>query len=278
MCFNPALQFTLLMTNKKWISFPGVVAAIVFFAFASCIPQSKIVLLQYDEINDSTYANAFISEAHPMIEYRIQPNDYLYINVASIDRELSMFMEPLAGVNFLGAYNQALVGYHVDHHGMINFPFLGKIRLEGYTIDEAHDVMREEAQKLLGERIRVDVRLINNVVNVMGEVRSEGNFNMTRSKISIFEAIALAGGFTDYARRGEVKVFRTVDGEYFVYSVDLTSGKLIGENMFYVFPNDVIYVEPMRAKALGLTPSFSLGMVSTLVTLTTAILFLLYGI
>lgn len=266
------------MTKTRRTYLPGIIIAVVMIAFASCIPQSKIVLLQYDNINDSTYANAFVPEVDPMIEYRIQPNDYLYINVASIDRELSMFMEPLAGVNFLGAYNQALVGYHVDHHGMINFPFLGKIHLVGYTIDEAHDVMREEAQKLLGDQIRVDVRLINNVVNVMGEVRSEGNFNMTRSKITIFEAIALAGGFTDYARRGEVKVFRTVGGEHFVYAVDLTSGKLIGENMFYVFPNDVVYVEPMRAKALGLTPSFSLGMVSTLVTLTTAILFLLYGI
>lgn len=266
------------MTAKVNLHFSGVLLAIVFFTFASCIPQSRIILLQYDHINDSTYANAFVPDPAPMLEYRIQPNDYLYVNVSSIDRELSMFMEPLAGVNFLGAYNQALVGYHVDHRGEIFFPFIGKIKLQGYTIDEAHDVIRNEAQKLLGDRIRVDVRLINNVVNVMGEVRSEGNFNMTRAKITIFEAIALAGGFTDYARRNQVKVFRTFDGEHLVYSVDLTSGQLIGENMFYVFPNDVIYVEPMRAKALGLTPSFSLGMISTLVTLTTGILFLLYGI
>ncbi len=256
----------------------GILAVCFIMAFSSCIPQSRLILLQYDELNDSTYANAFIPEPDRMMEYRIQPNDYLYINVSTIEKELSMFLEPLAGVNFLGAYNQALVGYHVDYQGEIYFPYLGKIKLSGLTISEAHDAVREAADEFLGDQIRVDVRLINNVVNIMGEVSAQGNYNMTRSKITIYEAITLAGGFTDYARRNQVKVFRNIDGDSQVYLVDLTSGKLIGENMFYVFPNDVIYVEPMRAKALGLTPSFSLNLVTTMLTITTTVLFLLYGI
>jgi polysaccharide biosynthesis/export protein len=246
----------------------------LIMGLSSCIPQSKLLLLQYDQLNDSTYANAFIPEPDRMLEYRIQPNDYLYINVSTIEKELSMFLEPMAGINFLGAYNQALVGYHVDYKGEIIFPYLGTIKLDGFTIYEAHDEVKKAAKDFLGDQIRVDVRLINNVVNIMGEVRTEGNYNMTRNKITIYEAITLAGGFTDYARRSQVKVFRNINGNNTVYLVDLTSGKMIGDNMFYVFPNDMIYVEPMRAKSMGLTPSFSLNLLTTLLTITTTVLFL----
>jgi polysaccharide export outer membrane protein len=100
----------------------------------------------------------------------------------------------------------------------------------------------------------------------MGEVKTEGSFNMTKNKITIYEALTLAGGLTPYARRADVKVFRVVNGEKVVYLVDVLSGKLITDNMFYVFPNDQIYVEPMRAKSLGITPTFSLSVLTTLLS------------
>jgi polysaccharide export outer membrane protein len=77
----------------------------------------------------------------------------------------------------------------------------------------------------------------------------------------------LAGGLNDYARRDFIKVLRTEGNERKMYVVDLRSGNLIGKNMFYVYPNDLIYAEPMKAKAMGLTPTFSLGIISTILTL-----------
>lgn len=233
---------------------------------SSCIPQKKILLMQYDQLNDSAYANKFVGEEHPLREYVIQPNDYLYVNITTVEKPLSDFMAPVAGVNFLDAGNQALVGYHVNDDSTILFPYLGPIKVAGLTVRESHNEIKAAATKILGDRLRIDVKLINNSVNIMGEVKTEGSFNMTKNKITIYEALTLAGGLTPYAKREYIKVFRNVGNEKVVYLVDVLSGNLISGNMFYVFPNDQIYVDQMRAKSYGITPTFSLSVLMTLLT------------
>lgn len=244
---------------------PIVLFIFCLIVFSSCIPQKKTILMQYHDVIDSTYATTFEGTNFEDTIYRIQPNDYLYINITSVDKEITYFFQPLAGVNYINDQNQALAGYNVNDDGAIDFPYVGKIHLEGQTIREAVITIKKAAGKFIG-RARIDVKLINNTVNILGEVKDEGCFNMTKSKLSIYEAITLAGGFTDYAKRNKVKVLRTVNKKYKLFIVDMTSGNLIGKNMFYVYPNDVIYVEPMRAKALGITPTFSLTILTTIIT------------
>ncbi len=244
----------------------------------SCTPQKKIILMQYENLNDSSYANAFVLEDSILLEYMIQPNDYLYILVTAVEKDLTQFMEPLGGINFLNATNQSLIGYYVDDNGYVDYPYLGKIHVGGYTVQEAHLQVRNEASKILGDKMRVEVRLINNYINVLGEVKKEGLYNMTKKRITIYEAITLAGGLSDYAKRTEIKVFREVKGVRKVYVVDITSGNLIGNQMFYVFPNDVIYIEPTRGKAFGLSPTFSMQLFSSLVSVSLSILFIIQGV
>jgi polysaccharide export outer membrane protein len=101
---------------------------------------------------------------------------------------------------------------------------------------------------------------------------------MTKSKITIYEALTLASGLTNFAKRQEIKVLRTTNGVKTLYQVDVTSGQLIEKKMFYVFPNDVIYVDAMQAKSFGLTPTISLTLFSTLLTTTLTFLILLQTI
>jgi polysaccharide export outer membrane protein len=222
--------------------------------------------MQYDELNDSVYANEFRPETNPLIDYLIQPNDYLYINITTVEKSLSDFLQPLGGANFLDVSNQALIGYHVGDDSCVFFPYLGKIKVAGLTVRDAHLKIKDAATLILGDRVRVDVKLVNNVINVMGEVKDEGMHNMTKNKITIFEAITLAGGLTDYAKRKKVKVFRVTKGKKEVFQIDMTSGKAISDNMFYCFPNDIVYVEPVRAKSFGLTPTFSLSVLTTMLS------------
>lgn len=259
MFFGQQLKFTV-FRSLFWV------ALVVTVFLSSCIPQNKILLMQYDQLNDSAYANNFLGEEHPLTEYIIQPNDYLYVNISTIEKPLSDFLAPGGGLNFLDASNQALLGYHVSDDSTILFPYLGLIKVAGLTVRQSTDEVKIAASKILGERIRVDVKLINNSVNIMGEVKSEGTFNMTKNKITIYEALTLAGGLTPYAKREYIKVFRKVGGENVVYLVDVLSGNLISGNMFYVFPNDQIYVDQMRAKSIGITPTFSLSVLMTLLT------------
>jgi polysaccharide export outer membrane protein len=259
MFFGQQLKF-IVFRSILWLAF------LVTVFLSSCIPQNKILLMQYDQLNDSAYANKFLGEEHPLTEYIIQPNDYLYVNITTIEKPLSDFLAPGGGLNFLDASNQALLGYHVSDDSTILFPYLGLIKVAGLTVRQSADEVKIAASKILGERLRVDVKLINNSVNIMGEVKSEGSFNMTKNKITIYEALTLAGGLTPYAKREYIKVFRKVGSENVVYLVDVLSGNLISGNMFYVFPNDQIYVDQMRAKSIGITPTFSLSVLMTLLT------------
>jgi len=221
--------------------------------------------MQYDKLIDSTYATTFKGKKFEDTIYRIQSNDYLYISITSVEKPLTEFVEPVAGINYLNSENQALVGYHVYEDGTIYFPYIGIVRLGGLTLREARDTIKAHASSIVS-RCRVELTLINNTLYLLGEFEKQGTYNMTRNKLSIFEAISLGGGLTDYAKRGKLKVLRNEHGERKMYVIDLRSGQLISKNMFYVYPNDIIYAEPMKAKAFGITPTFSLSVLTTIVT------------
>jgi len=240
-------------------------ASLLLILLSSCIPQKHLLLMQYDKLIDSTYATTFQGKQYEDTIYRIQPNDYLYISITSVEKPITQFVEPVAGINYLNSENQALVGYHVYDDGTILFPYIGIIRLGGLTLREAKDTMKVHASKLAG-RCRVEVTLINNTIYMLGEFNKQGTYNMTRNKLSIYEAISLAGGLTDYAKRSKIKVLRTEHGVRKMYVVDVKSGNQVGVNMFFVYPNDVIYAEPMKAKSIGITPTFSLAVITTIVT------------
>jgi len=231
----------------------------------SCIPQKRIALMQYEELIDSTYALTFDGTDKEDSIYTIQPNDYLYIDISSVEKEITEFFQPLTAINYITGTNQALTGYRVNDDGTIDFPYVGTIYLQGQTLRQARETIRKETSGVLGSA-RIEIKIINNTITLLGEVEKQGQYNVTKSKVNIYEAIGLAHGFTDYAKRNEVKVLRSENGVRKLYLVDMNDGRLIGKNMFYVFPNDIIYVEPMRAKAIGLTPTFSLSVLTTLIT------------
>lgn len=244
---------------------PLMIVILVTALLSSCIPQKNLLLMQYDNLIDSTYATTFMGRAFTDSVYRLQPNDYVYISVLSVEKPITQIVEPLAGVNYLNNENQALVGYHVYDDGTIFFPYIGPIRISGLTIREARDTLRSQISKLVG-RCRVEIFLINNTIFMLGEFNKQGVYNMTRNKLGIYEAITLASGLTDYAKRSAIKVLRIENGVRKMYVVDVKSGDQIGKNMFFVYPNDVIYAEPMKAKSIGITPTFSLAILSTIVS------------
>ena len=248
-----------------------IICLISLGLLSSCIPQKNLLLMQYDKLIDSTYATTFKGKQFEDTIYRIQPNDYLYISITSVEKSITQFVEPVAGINYLNSENQALVGYHVYEDGTIYFPYLGIIRLGGLTLREARDTIRVHAGVIVA-RCRIEVTLINNTIYMLGEFTKQGTYNMTRNKLSIFEAISLAEGLTDYAKRGKIKVLRNEHGEKKMYVIDLRSGGLISKNMFYVYPNDIIYAEPMKAKSFGITPTFSLTVLMSLASLAVLVL------
>ena len=188
---------------------------------------------------------------------RILPDDKISILVNSRDPLLSnLFNLPyvtrqLGAIDNRSSYSQGLSGYTVDTEGNIDFPVLGKVHVAGLTRSEiAAKIKGElEGQNLVKDPV-VTVEFLNLTVSVLGEVQRPGRFSIDKDRVTILDAISMAGDLTIQGKRENVLVQRDVDGKTTLYRVDLTKGsELYASPVFYLQQNDVVYVEPNAMKA-----------------------------
>ncbi len=254
--------------HKKSQRFFSLFLHLIVFVglFSSCVPQRSIVLMQDQNKDNQT---VFPALEHITDRYTIQPNDYLYINVASPDPKLSIFFNPQA-MSQSGSsqtYNQKYFYYMVDDSSQIDFPLVGKIDLKGCTIRQARERISDAVSEYLSD-YTITVRLTSNSFTVLGEVSNQSVYTMDRDQITLYEAIAQAGGFTQYAKRKEVKLLRkNPNGELEEHIIDMRGDNIINSDLYYVYPNDVIYVRPMFVKMFGFGETLSVSLVTSLITL-----------
>lgn len=179
-------------------------------------------------------------------EARIAPNDNLYITVTSTNPQAVEMFNPVR----LDANLQTLSvqGYLVDKDGNINFPVLGQVHLGGMTKTEAVALLREKISTYVVNPI-VNIRFLNYKVTVLGEVNRPGTYTINDEKISLLEALGLAGDLTIYGKRDNILVFRNINGENHFERIDMTSAQIFNSPFFYLQQNDIVYVQPNRAKA-----------------------------
>ena len=137
--------------------------------------------------------------------------------------------------------------YLVENDGCIEFPVIGKIKLEGLTIEQANKHIEQKIAPYVqsGASYQVNTHIDNFEVTVMGEVKSPNTFTVTRNKMTILEALAKAGDMTIYGRRDNVKLLRQQpDGEYSIHEIDMCDANIINSPYYYLQQRDVVYVEP----------------------------------
>lgn len=162
--------------------------------------------------------------------------------------------------------------YQVDNNGDINFPVIGKMHVVGMTKGELEDFVTEKLKDYIQDEIpTVIVRLIDYKYTVMGEVARAGQYTSGSNKVSILEALAQAGDMTIYGRRDNVKLIREDNnGVRKTVTLDLTKSDFIDSPYYYLEQNDIVYVEPNKAKArsshVGSTTSVWLTVTSILVS------------
>jgi polysaccharide export outer membrane protein len=211
----------------------------------SCVPQKKIKYIQdIDPSSPKTILNNHIED------YRIQPGDYLYIRLFSMDRDANEIFSDMSGMS--GNYNVYeqniyLTSYLVSDSGYIDFPLLGRIRAGGLYVSEIenqlHDLMLKEVTNP-----GVIVRLVNFKVSILGEVKNPGTYSITQNRVSLFQALALANDLTTYSNRNAVKLLRKQGDKTMIINLDLTKKDIISSEYFYLRPGDIIYVEPLKYK------------------------------
>lgn len=221
---------------------------------SSCATPKEVVYFQDLQQTDGTLA------AVQAKEIRVRPDDKISIIVNSRDPQLTdLFNLPyvsrqlgqtLRSVTSTYGQSQGVSGYTVDSDGNIDFPVLGKIHVEGMTREEIGRCIKDEliGQDLVKDPV-VTVEFMNLTVSVMGEVAKPGRYAIERDRITILDALSMAGDLTIYGRRDAVMVQRMEGDTLQVYELNLVSGQdVYNSPAFYLQQNDLVYVAPNDVK------------------------------
>lgn len=231
-----------------------------FFLFAvwatfSCSAPSQVTYFQDLRPGESE------QKVVAATEIKVRPGDKLSIIVNSRDPQLTqLFNLPYVGqqigqgsvtANTTSSNSQGVSGYTVDEQGMIDFPVLGKIEIAGKNREEIAAFIKGEllAKNLVKDPV-VTVEYMNLCISVLGEVAKPGRYNIDRDKVTVLDAISMAGDLTIYGKREKVLVLREENGVQHVYGINLCSAEhLYTSPVYYLRQNDVVYVEPNNVRA-----------------------------
>ncbi|HEY9169460.1 MAG TPA: polysaccharide biosynthesis/export family protein [Lutibacter sp.] len=237
------------------------VAILLSISMGSCVSKKEMLYLQDVE-------GIKAMEAIVKVEPKIQQGDILSINVSAIDAEAALPFNLFEAGNTTSIPKP--ITYLVNADGEINFPVLGKIKMEGHTTKEITNHLTEALTPYIQKPI-VNIRLINFKVTVLGEVKSPGTYPVPNERISILEAIGLAGDLTIQGNRKTVMLVREQNGKRTFVDIDLTSREILNSPYFYMAQNDVLIVEPNKSKinssAVGANTGIILSTISFLISI-----------
>lgn len=218
---------------------------LITILFSSCVPQKKMLYMQVK--NEADTLSLFYNDKN--IEYRIQPGDNLYVKVVSLDQQTTILLNPNGAT---GSYlnNDASIylnSYTVNEKGYLDFPLTGEILVKNLSVDEIKGKVNEKLKIYLKEFV-VIVKMVNFNLTLLGEVNRPGQYKIYQTSINLFEAVSMAGDLSDFANREKVAVIRqTKTGSKVIY-LDLTKRNILSSDYFYLKPNDIVYVTPVKGK------------------------------
>lgn len=225
---------------------------ILFFAalaLSSCVSLKKIKYIQdANEKQNATYLNEAISD------YKIQPGDNLYIDVKSLDtKNMNPFQNaPTTGYQMNSDAGIYLNSYSVSDSGYIDFPVVGKVMVKGYNVSDVKDRLQKVVDEYF-QMTTVTVKLVSFKISLLGEVARPGTYQVYQSSINVFQAVSIAGDLNEFADRSDVKIIRKTKNGSTVHHIDLLSTQVLESPYYYLQPEDIIYIEPMRGKNFTFT-------------------------
>jgi len=248
--------------NKKQL----VLYLCIAFSLSSCLSKKKMIYLQGQQTQSSNEVN---------YEPQIQNNDILSISVISSDPEIAapFNIDQVQGSSSAGggANNLFRTTYLVDNKGEIEMPVLGKFSVAGYTKTYLKQYLKERLSIYIKDPI-INIRIANFKVTVLGEVRLPGTFPLEGDRITLLEALGEAGDLTMYGKRENILIVRDYLGTKTYNRVDITKADFVNSPFYYLDQNDVIYVEPRKAKidstAIGSNVGTIISILGFLITTT----------
>ena len=241
------------------MSVKKILILILPLLLASCVTSKKVNLLQEaGKKGIPSYADTLSYE-----DYRVRTGDRLYVYVYSIDERVSsMFNASGSGVNSSqirqgnnagGSYD--LYTYLVYDDGTIDYPMVGRLPVRGMTTREIKNELEHRLMEYVQDQVdykmlSVEVNIVRRSFSVISD-HGSGTFSLTKEKVTIFEALAMAGDIGDFGDRSKVRIVREIEGQTQVKVFDVRSEDIVNSEFYYIEPNDVIYIQRIKGQSFG---------------------------
>jgi polysaccharide export outer membrane protein len=218
---------------------------VLLLAFSSCTSKKNLIYFQG--------SGAISSERNSNYDPVFRKDDLLNVTVLGLDVEaVAPFNLPITQLYPVtnGGYSMGAPtppGYLVDSEGNIDLPVIGKVKVGGLNRGAAVELIKKKLEPYI-VKPGVNIRILNYKVTVLGEVRNPGTFTIPNERITLPEALGIAGDLLITGVRSNILVIRQVDGKTIETRVDLTAKDIFNSPVYYLSQNDVVYVEPNRAK------------------------------
>ncbi len=185
---------------------------------------------------------------------KIKTGDILSLNVVPIDQLSNIYQSPVSGTVSYSTQNLQISppvsgsGYTINKNGTIEAPLIGEVQLVNLTIDEAKEVLRGK-YAVFYKSFTLNLNFLNHKITILGEVAKPGSFTIQTDQVSIFDALSLAGDITVFGKKDNVLLLRdSSNNKKHLVRLDLNSENILQSPYYYLKENDLIYVEPSKAK------------------------------
>ncbi len=218
---------------------------IVLMIFSSSCNRRIRYIYHEDQKQYTVYKYQVKSEP-----YRLKPNDVLHISINTMDEDINKLFQidnQQSNNRNSGGGEFYLTGFTVNDSGFVQVPILGRIAAQGKTVQEFRSDVTSKTYEYLNDAI-INVKFVSFKLSFLGELNNVGSIFIYQDNIDILEAIARAGGISEYGNMREVTVIRQENEQRLVYKLDLTNRELLSSNKFYLYPDDVVIVDPIKAK------------------------------
>ena len=235
---------------------------ILLLTMFSCKPKENMVYMEKEKAVAETEINQAV-----FYGTHIQSGDLLDIKVTAFDenavRPFNLYsMNNSTSTGQVNGQTAQLApqGYLVDNEGFIYFPVLGKLYIKGMTLAQLRADLEKRLLAYLSDPL-VSIKQLNFNITVLGEVKNPGQYTNPSDKITVLQALGLAGDMTDYGNRTNVKLIREIDGVSKTYTIDFTNKNITNSPYYYMQQNDVLYIEPdlIKKKTANIDPNRNLA-------------------
>ena len=251
------------------MSYKRIFILLLPLLMASCVTSKRVNLMQEPGKNGiPQYADTMSYE-----DYELRIGDRLYIYVYSVDERVDKMFNSSSGTIGIqmmqgGGGSYDLYTYLVQEDGCIDFPMVGRVPVRGMTTRGVKRVLEDELSSFIKsygdyQMMSVEVKIVRRSFSVISD-RGSGTFNIQKEKVTIFEALAMAGDIGDFGDRSKVRIVREKEGQTQVKEFDVRSEDIINSEFYYIEPNDVIYIQRIKGQSFGINSvTTSISVVAT---------------